>query len=137
MSLGSAAAGLFAARKRKGGEPLRDRIAGSWIGRRLAVERALARCQQELADDRESFARQLAGRDEEIAYLMAKATRLVEEGRRNVRETDHVSAHLSAVSAVNSTNSPTNSPPAAPASPKSPANSPRSPAKTPRSTKDR
>lgn len=95
---------------------------GSWISRRLAVERSLLRCQQERADDQSSFSRQLTGRDQEIAYLMAKLSRLTATAAEVIQASDAASANPSGPSGSGPTPSPTSSPP-------SPATSPPSPAK--------
>lgn len=85
ISVAAAVSGyLLRSKSKDGGKPIHERWDTSWIGRRLAVERELLRCKQELVSEKESFTRQLEGRDQEIAYLMAKLARLMSEAEKVV-----------------------------------------------------
>ena len=115
----------------------RRRLSGSWIGRRLAAERALGTCQQDLIDLEASFARQestllreIAGRDREVAsrdreiavrdrevdYLMRALERLTSSATEVIEVHD---AGLLRTSA-NSPSAPSPSPAPSPTSPEKP-----------------
>lgn len=107
----------------------RRRGSGSWIGRRLNVERALIACQEETTRREGEFSRQTAAtnreleaRDREIAYLMGALNRI------NTSAAEVLEVHHDAASAATSSPSPT-----APTT--SPAPSPTSPARPPTSTR--
>jgi hypothetical protein len=127
ISVGAAIAGYLMRRRASGdGTLLRDRLTSSWISRRLAAEGNLARCEDERRNDQASFTRQLADREAEITYLVAKTQRLMSEGRAVMAAVDHVSVLPSEPSPAVPTKSPT-------PSPNSPRPSRKSPGKT---TKD-
>ena len=133
VSAALAATGYAIRRHRQGtdnGGTLRERWTGSWLSRRLAAERTLATCQEERRGDQASFARQLASREAEIAYLSNRLEKLIAAGDRVLSEADRASAHGS----LPLPNAPTPSPNS---SASSPATSRTSRAKRPRSTKDR